>query len=182
MLAVSLTFSVVGLVTTAVIRPTLDRFADGAKDLTERRAVAERFELLAADLPLWQERARALTTTLPRLSLLLTDDSDALAAAAVQASVQAMLSGLDAPLASIEVLVADDLGMHRRIRLRLSFIASWTALVEFLARLDLATPILLIDEVQIAPARHRIGVKTGALDVSCTIVAFRSALRNSITP
>jgi hypothetical protein len=40
--------------------------------------------------------------------------------------------------------------------------------------MHLATPALLVDELQLRHALHRIGTAPGTFDVSCAILAFRS--------
>ena len=40
--------------------------------------------------------------------------------------------------------------------------------------IELARPALLMDEIQVQPALHRISTAPGSFDVSCAIFAFRA--------
>jgi Type II secretion system (T2SS), protein M subtype b len=68
----------------------------------------------------------------------------------------------------------EDAGAFRRIRLRISFNSSWPVLVALLKDMHVATPVLLVDELQVQPALHRISTAPGTYDITCSVFAFRS--------
>jgi hypothetical protein len=77
-------------------------------------------------------------------------------------------------------LPGEDTGAYRRIGLRISFNATWQALTDLLKTMELATPSLLVDDLQIKPALHRISTVPGSLDVQCAIFAFRATAAQAV--
>jgi hypothetical protein len=65
-------------------------------------------------------------------------------------------------------------GAYRRIRLRVSFNAAWPALMVLLREMHVATPVLLLDELQVQSVRHLIRPEQITFDVSCSVFGFRS--------
>src|ERR1700738_3313651 len=84
----------------------------------------------------------------------------------------AMRAGVQ--LNSGETLPGDETGAYRRIRLRVSFNASWPVLMSLLKEFEIARPALLMDELSVQPALHRISTAPGTFDVSCAIFGFRA--------
>ena len=56
-----------------------------------------------------------------------------------------------------------------------SFNASWPVLMALLKDFEVARPSLLIDELSVQPALHRISTAPGTFDVACSVFGFRSA-------
>ena len=102
-------------------------------------------------------------------------ESDTMASASLQERLQGMFMQAGVQLNSVETLPGDDAGAYRRIGLRISFNASWPVLMTVLKEMHVATPSLLVDELQVTPALHRISTAPGSFDVACAIFAFRSA-------
>jgi hypothetical protein len=132
-------------------------------------------EALAAALPSLQEQAKAVAEGGAGEAALLEGDNDSMASASLQERLQAMFIQAGVQLNSVETLPGDDAGAYRRIGLRLSFNASWPVLMTLLKDMHLASPSLLVDELQLTPALHRISTAPGSFDVACAIFAFRSA-------
>jgi hypothetical protein len=78
-------------------------------------------------------------------------------------------------LNSVEALPGEDAGAYRRIRLQVAFNATWPVLIGLLNDVRLASPALLVDELHVQPALHRINTAPGTFDVSCAVFAFRTA-------
>jgi hypothetical protein len=139
-----------------VVMPLIEWHADQAAALSRQEMLTQRMETLAAALPSLQEQAKAV--------------------AAGGAGEAALLDGdTGVQLNSVETLPGDDAGAYRRIGLRISFNASWPILMTLLKEMHVASPSLLVDELQLTPALHRISTAPGSFDVACAIFAFRSA-------
>ncbi len=86
-----------------------------------------------------------------------------------------MAGGLGIVLTSVETLPPEQAGSYRRIRLRLTLAAPWSALIRLLASVEQATPPMLIDafDLQVSPgSEHPSGATLAA---NMTIWGFREA-------
>ena len=155
--------------------PIIGWYDDRDADLMRRSALAGRMAMLASDLPVLRERAAPAVRTGTDNDALLVGDSDAIASASLQERLQAMFLQAGVALNSIETVPGENAHQFRRIRLRISFNASWPVLIALLKSLHVATPILLVDEIQVQPALHRISTAPGTYDVTCSVFAFRAA-------
>ena len=155
-----------------VAMPLIEWHGDRTASLIRLSALADRMEALAAAVPALREQAA--TTAGTGEPALLDGDSDSTASASLQERLQAMFLQAGVQLNSVETVPGEAAGTFRRIRLRVSFNASWPVLVALLKDLQLATPMLLVDELQVQPALHRISTAPGTFDVSCSVFAFRS--------
>ena len=172
--ALGLTFLAAAALVLGIVQPLFDLHAERAEALTRRLALAERMESLAATLPDLEREAARVTTGAPQAALL-DGDSDATASALLQERLQAMLVQAGVRLSSAETLPGEDAVPYRRIRLRVAFNASWPGFIGLLRMLHTASPALLVDDLQIQPALHRISTAPGMFDISCVIFAHRAA-------
>ena len=176
LVAAGLSLLMLAAIGLGVIRPVLDWYQEGAEMLTGRAALARRMEVVVAQLPELREQAAALSASTGDTPALLAGDSDPVASAALQESLQAMFRETGVPLSSVETLSGEEAGPYRRIRLRLSFTASYPALATLLRSIGESSPVLMMDELQVRPALHRIGITPGTFDVECTVFAFRPGM------
>jgi hypothetical protein len=175
MLALGVTLLAFAMLWLGVVMPVVEWHGDRAAALTQQEMLARRMEGLAAALPSLQEQAKVVAAGGAGEAALLEGDNDSTASASLQERVQAMFMQTGVQLNSVETLPGDDAGAYRRIGLRLSFNASWPVLMALLKDMNVATPALLVDELQVTPALHRISTAPGTFDVACAIYAFRSA-------
>lgn len=174
LLALGLTAAALLAVQSAVVMPLVEWHAERAEALARRGAFAAAMEELAASLPELRQHAAFSGASKGEGPLMLDGDSDAMASASLQERLQAMFAQAGVQVSSVETMPGEEAGAYRRIRLRLAFNASWPALMTFLRDVQLSTPALLMDELQVQPALHRIGTARGSFDVSCAVFAFRS--------
>ena len=178
LLAVGLTALAFAVLWLGVVMPMIEWHSDRAEALGRQEMLTRRMEALAAALPSLQEQAKLVEEGGAGEAALLDGDNDSMASAALQERLQAMFMKTGVQLNSVETLPGDDAGAYRRIGLRLSFNASWPVLMtlmDLLKEMHVATPSLLVDELQVTPALHRISTAPGSFDVACAIFAFRSA-------
>jgi general secretion pathway protein M len=174
MLALALTVLVIAVLYLGVAMPLVDWYAERAATLMQRTALVQRMESLVATRAALQAQVATVAAGGAGESALLEGDSDSMASASLQELLQATFMQSGIQLNSVETLPGDEAGAYRRIRLRVAFNASWPVLMALLGQLQVAKPVLLIDELQVQPALHRISTAAGTFDVSCAIFAFRA--------
>jgi general secretion pathway protein M len=173
-LALGLTISVIAVLWFGIVMPLIDWHDRRAEALAELLALEVRMEDLTASLPNLKNEVAALAASGNGEPALLAGDSDSMASASLQERLQAMFMQAGVPLNTVETLPGEEAGAYRRIHLRVSFNASWPVLAGLLKDIQVATPALLIDELQLQPALHRISTAPGTFDISCAIFAFRA--------
>ena len=157
-----------------IVGPVLGWYSGRAEWLEQRSALARRMADLAASLPQLERQVAALPTTKANPDALLPGETDAVAAAALQERVQEMASQVGAPLSSVEMLPATQLGQFRRIGLRVATQAEMANVIHLLQSVEAAKPRMLIDELDLQ--RHLLLVRPNApdLDAKFVIYAFRA--------
>jgi general secretion pathway protein M len=179
LLALGLTLLVLAVFWLGVVAPLIEWHGERAAALAQQGALAVRMEALAAALPNLQEQTKAVAVSGAGEAALLDGDSDTTASASLQERLQAMFMKKGVELHSVETLPGEEAGAYRRIGLRVAFDAAWPVLMDLLKDLHLATPALLVDDLQVRPALHRISTVPGSFDVTCAIFAFRTAATRS---
>jgi general secretion pathway protein M len=174
LLALALTVLALASLWLGVAAPLIDWHGERAALVAQRAALAQRMETLVTTRTALQEQAKAVAAGGAGETALLEGDSDSVASAALQEMLQAMFAQAGLQLNSVETLPGEEAGAYRRIRLRVSFNASWPVLMALLKDVQLARPALLVDEVQLQPALHRISTAPGTFDVSISLFAFRA--------
>jgi hypothetical protein len=175
LLALGVTAVVLMALWLGVVTPLIEWHSDQAATLGHQEMLTQRMENLAAALPSLKEQAKAVAAGGAGEAALLEGDNDSMASASLQERLQAMFMKTGVQLNSVETLPGDDAGAYRRIGLRISFNASWPILMTLLKEMNVASPSLLVDELQLTPALHRISTAPGSFDVACALYAFRSA-------
>ena len=119
LLALGLTFAVLGALWVAVAAPLIEWHALRAEQVQARRALARRMAEIAETLPELRDQARVAAAS-GRASGEATLDgaSDAIAAATLQGRLQEMAARAGAPLTSAEALPGEAAGAWRRIGVR----------------------------------------------------------------
>ncbi len=173
-LAVAMTVLVPAALISGLVMPLVEWHGDRAAALVQRATLAHRMEELAAALPELRQQEANVSSSRTGEPVLLEGDSDATAGAALQVRLETMFMQAGIHLNSVETLPGEATGAYRRIRLRIAFHAPWPALLETLRDMHIATPALLVDELQVQLGLHRIGTVAGSFDVSCTVSGFRS--------
>ena len=174
LLALGLTILVLASLWLGVAMPLMQWYDDRADALVQRAALLQRMEYLVGMRAGLQQQAAAALARGVGEATLLEGDSDSTASASMQELLQALFLQSGIQLNSVETLPGDAVDAYRRIRLRVSFNASWSVLMSLLKDIELATPALLVDELQVEPALHRISTAPGTFDITCSIFGFRS--------
>src|SRR5262249_35167828 len=101
--------------------------------------------------------------------------TDAIASANLQSRIEELASSVGATIGSTESLPAEARAGYRRIGLRYVLSGQYETLVKFLAKLEGATPPLVIDNLQIHGVLRRPGTPgASGLDAGLEVYGFRS--------
>lgn len=176
LLAVSLLVVALGGVYLVVIAPLLDLYAERAAVLEDQRMLLPRLRAAAAELPGLRARIEQLRATAGTRKITLEGASDALAAAALQSRIEEFAASVGATIGSTESLPVEPRSGYRRIGLRYVLSGPYETLVKFLAKLEAATPPLVIDNLHIHGVLRRPGTPAAAgLDAGLDVYAFRDS-------
>ena len=181
LLALGLTALGLAALWLGIASPLIAWHGERAEALAQRVELARRMAALVAAVPTLQQQVAEVAAGGAGNPALLEGDSDSTASASLQERLQAIFMQAGVTLNSVETLPGEAVGANRRIRLRVSFNAAWPALMFLLREMQVATPVLLLDELQMQSVRHLIGPEQGTFDVSCSVFGFRSGVIHTQT-
>jgi general secretion pathway protein M len=174
LLALSLLFVALGGVYFLVVSPLLGLYAERAAVLENRRMLVPRLRAAADELPALRARVEQLRAAAGTRKITLEGASDAIAAATLQSRIEELAVSAGATIGSTESLPAEARSGYRRIGLRYVLSGSYETLVKFLAKLESATPPLVIDNLHIHGVLRRPGTPAAAgLDAGLDVYAYR---------
>jgi hypothetical protein len=176
LLALSLLFIAAGGVYLSVVAPLVDLYTERAAVLDNRRMLLPRLRAAADDLPALRTRVEQLRAAAGTRKITLEGASDALAAAALQSRIEELAASVGATIGSTESLPAEARSGYRRIGLRYVLSGPYETLVKFLAKLEVATPPLVIDNLHMHGVLRRPGTpSTAGLDAGLDVYGYRDA-------
>lgn len=173
-LAVTLVLLVLAGLYLVVAAPLLDLYAERAAVLENRRVLLPRLHAAADELPGLRAQVEQLRAAAGSRKLTLEGASDAIAAAALQSRIEELAASVGATIGSTESLPAEARSDYRRIGLRYVLSGQYATLVRLLAKLDAATPPLVIDNLHIHGVLRRPGTPAAAgLDAGLDVYGYR---------
>jgi general secretion pathway protein M len=165
-----------------VVVPLVNYYAERQSVLENRRMLLPRLSAAAEELPALRARASGLRATAGARKVTLEGASDAIASANLQGRIEELAASAGATVSSTEGLPAEVRGGYRRIGLRYVLVSSYETLLRLLAKLEAATPPLVIDNLHIQgglrvyrrgqPATQ--GLATPALNAGLDVYGFRA--------
>jgi len=174
LLALSLLFVALGGDYFLVVSPLLGVYAERAAVLENRRMLLPRLRAAADELPALRAQVEQLRAAAGTRKITLEGASDAIAAATLQSRIEELAASAGATIGSTESLPAEARSGYRRIGLRYVLSGSYETLVKFLARLQAATPPLVIDNLHIHGVLRRPGTPAATgLDAGVDVYAYR---------
>ena len=132
-----------------VVLPLVNLYADRQSVLENRRMLLPRLRAAAEELPGLRARASELRAAAGARKVALEGASDAIASANLQSRIEELAGSVGATISSTESLPTEIRGSYRRIGLRYVLVGSYETLVTLLAKLEAATPPLVIDNLHI---------------------------------
>ena len=175
LLALLLLLVALGGVYLVVAAPLLELYAGRAAVLENRRMLVPRLKATADELPELRARVAQLRATAGAQKVTLDGSSDAIAAANLQSRIAELATSVGVTIGSTESLPVEVRGGYRRIGLRYTLSGPFETLVKFIARLEAATPPLVIDTLRIHGVLRRPGAAAAsALDAGLDVFGFRN--------
>jgi general secretion pathway protein M len=173
-LAASLVLLTLGGIYLFVVSPLLDLYSGRAAVLDNRRMLLPRLRATADELPDLRAQVEKLRASAGSRKLTLEGASDAIAAAALQSRIEELAASVGATIGSTESLPAEARSGYRRIGLRYVLSGQYETLVRFLAKLEAATPPLVIDNLHIHGVLRRPGTPAATgLDAGLDVYGYR---------
>jgi general secretion pathway protein M len=155
--------------------PLVDVYAGRATAVENRRMLALRLKAAADELPGLRARVAELRASAGTRQVTLEGSSDAIASANLQNHIAELAASVGVTIGSTESLPAEPRGGYRRIGLRYALSGPYETLVKFLAKLDAATPPLVVDNLQIHGVLRRPGTpEASGLDAGLDVYGFRN--------
>jgi general secretion pathway protein M len=157
LLALALLLAALGAIYLFAAVPLLELYAERATAVENARMLVPRLKAAADELPGLRARAVELRAPASTHKVTLDGSSDAIASANLQSHIAELAAGAGVTIGSTESLPAEIRGGYRRIGLRYALSGPYETLVKFLARLDAATPPLVVDHLSIHGVTRRPG-------------------------
>jgi len=174
LLALGLLLAALAAVYFLVVAPLLGLYADRSTLVEDRRMLLPRLRATADELPVLRARVEQLRASAGTHKITLEGASDAVAAANLQSRIEELAASVGSTIGSTESLPAEARSGYRRIGLRYVLSGPYETLVKFLAKLESATPPLVIDNLHIHGVLRRPGTPAAAgLDAGLDVYAYR---------
>ena len=175
LLAFALLLAALGAIYLFAAAPLLELYAERAAAVENARMLVPRLKAAADELPGLRSRAAELRATASTHKVTLDGSSDAIASANLQSHIAELAAAAGVTIGSTESLPAEMRGGYRRIGLRYALSGPYETLVKFLARLDAATPPLVVDNLSIHGVMRRPDAPAAsALDAGLDVYGFRN--------
>ena len=172
-LAAGLLVAVAGVAWIAVASPLMDWYAARGERLDEQRLMLAHMTQIAAALPALRQDFGKPDTGTPAAAALLSGQTDAIAGAALQSTIQDMAASAGVTLVSAEALPGEQQGAFRQIGLRMALRGDWPMLVGMLQAVDESPLRLLVDDVQLHATAQPQQVGPSRLEASFVVLGFR---------
>jgi hypothetical protein len=174
LLALSLLLVTLGGAYLLVVSPLLDLYEERAALLEDRRLLLPRLRATADELPALRDRVEQQRAAAGNRKITLEGASDAIAAATLQSRIEELATSVGVTIGSTESLPVEARSGYRRIGLRYVLSGQYETLVKFLAKLEFATPPLVIDNLHIHGVLRRPGTPAASgLDAGLDVDAYR---------
>jgi general secretion pathway protein M len=178
LLAIGLLLLVLGSLYFLAAAPLVDLYQRRAATIEDGRMLLPRLQAVAGGLPILRTRVAELRAAARTRKVTLDGASDAIASANLQSRIEGFATSVGATIGSTESLPPDTRDGYRRIGLRFALNGPYETLVRLLAKLEQATPPLVVDNLQVHGVLRRPGLpQTGAgdvgLDAGLDVYGFR---------
>lgn len=184
LLAVGLLLLVLGSFYFLAVTPLVDLYQQRASKIEDGRMLLPRLEAVADGLPALRSRVAELRAVARTRKVTLDGASDAIASANLQSRIEGFASAVGATIGSTESLPPETRDGYRRIGLRFALNGPYETLVQLLAKLEGATPPLVVDNLQVHGVLRRPGLPQAGsaeigLDAGLDVYGFRTADKSS---
>jgi general secretion pathway protein M len=176
LLALLLLLVVLGAVYLVVAAPLLELYAERAALVENKRMLVPRLKAAADELPELRARVADLRARAGTAKVTLEGSSDAIASANLQSHIAELAASVGVTIGSTESLPVEVRGGYRRIGLRYTLSGPYETLLKLIAKLEAATPPLVIENLHIHGVLRRPGTPSAsALDAGLDVYGFRDS-------
>jgi general secretion pathway protein M len=178
LLALSLVLLLLGGLYFLAVAPLVDLYRGREAGLENGRMVLPHLQAAAAALPALRAQVAELRAAARTRKVTLDGASDAIASANLQSRIEGFAVSLGATIGSTESLPSETTDGYRRIGLRFALNGPYDTLVKLLAKIEEATPPLIVDNLQVHGVLRRPGLPPGpgsdlSLDAGLDVYGFR---------
>jgi general secretion pathway protein M len=173
-LAAFLAIAVAALVWFSAIMPAVSWYEGRAAQSAQQRLEIAHITALQRSLPALRAAVAASASAANDHAILLPGDSDDIAGANLQSSLQALASAAGTSLDSAAAVAPGQVGVLRRIGVDVSVTATWPVLIALLTAIDTATPRMTVDDLSIAAGAAPDLHQDVPLQASFSVFAFRA--------
>jgi hypothetical protein len=174
MLAIGMTVILAASLWIAIVSPLMAWYEARSATLADRQLLAERMKAIAATVPPLLRQAAMTRSAAPSgRDIALKALSDAVAAAQLQQHMQDLAQASGITFSSIETLPVEQQGGYRRISLRVTCSAPWSAFIGLLQTIEDSTPRMLIDGLDLNASPDLVHPNGVAIGADFTVIAFR---------
>ena len=161
------------------VAPLVDLYQQRSAKIEDGRMLVPRLEAVAGRLPALRSRVAQLHAAARTRKVTLEGASDAVASANLESRIEAFATSAGVTIGSTESLPVETRDGYRRIGLRLALNGPYATLVRLLAKLQEATPPLVVDNLQVhgvlrRPGMPQMGTAEIGLDAGLDVYGFRS--------
>lgn len=157
-----------------VLAPAFSWYGGQADALAASRLELAHMQALQASLPALRRAVAQSADQSAGTDILLSGDTDAIAGANLQSTLNDLATQTGTSLDSAESAGAAQIGGLRRIDVSVSLTATWPVLIAYLAAIDAARPRMMVDDLSVntnsAPDIHQ----DVTLQANFTVSAFRA--------
>jgi general secretion pathway protein M len=161
------------------VAPLVELYQQRAARIEDGRMLLPRLEATAAALPALRARVAELRAAARTRKVTLDGATDAIASATLQSRIEGLAASVGATIGSTESLPAEARDGYRRIGLRFALSGPYETLVKLVAKVEEATPPLVVDNLEIHGVLRRPGLPQAtdnsepSLDAGFDVYGFR---------
>jgi general secretion pathway protein M len=148
-LAVAILIVTMATVWFAILSPVLAFYDNNAQTLEQRRELLRRYRSAVDELPRLRAQQKLRGSNANDSGLLLGGGSDAIATAALQATLKNIVEGNGAEIAGASTLPADNSGLLRRVGVRIAFSGDLEVMTTVLLQIQAARPMLSVSNLEL---------------------------------
>jgi general secretion pathway protein M len=174
LMAVGLTFIALTLLWLGVLSPALGWYGGRQAQLTAARQEAAHMAVLRLTLPALRAAVASPAANAIATQLLLSGNSDDIAGANLQSTLQNLATQTGNSLDSAAMIPPQPVGALRRIGVDVSVTATWPALIALLTAIETAQPRMIVDDLSVTASAQPDPTQDVPLQASFSVSAFRA--------
>jgi hypothetical protein len=172
-MAVCLLLAAAATLWVTIVNPMIDWYDRREHFLDGRMMLARQMAALSPTVPILHRHDKNEAANSASSELLLVGRSDAEAGAELIQHVEDIVKQTGCNLLSVETVEAQDQASYRIVALRVSLLASWSAMVSFFEAAQQANPPMLIDKLDLQADRAIQPSQARQLHANFELFSFR---------